>query len=290
MPKSQQNASSLERGWGVEPSRRGTQWGDQGTPEPFIFKTDHVLWWKIKCTLLPWIQTPMQRESHHWSWALMVLNFLMLYAVWKKTNHNPPYIASLFYPPIQEGWWIYEREDLDVSPSTPTPTCLNVCQPTPPTPDSPLESPSLQHPPPPQLFSGSIIRSKPTCNSILICQIPSSRRPFSCTLSPSSQFWDWRHNRCQSQWWPVWTTPSSFFSDPEKKNCKWFRTARFLSYLPRAGEKHMRRYGWRKARQCRAPEEAEHTGVRCLELLLEFVVYNVYGFYGCVFVPQKMLH
>ena len=34
-----------------------------------------LLWWKIKCTLLPWIQTPMQRESHHWSWALMVLNF-----------------------------------------------------------------------------------------------------------------------------------------------------------------------------------------------------------------------
>ena len=149
------------------------------------------------------------------------VEFLMLHAVWKKTNHNPPYIVSLSYPPIQEGWWIYEREDLDVSPSTPTPTCLNVCQPTPPTPDSPLESPSLQHPPhPPQFSSGSIIRSKPTCNPILICQIPSSRRPFSCTLSPSSQCWDWRHNRCQSQWWPVWITPSSFFSDPVQKDWK----------------------------------------------------------------------
>ena len=159
-------------------------------------------------------ESPITDPEHWWCWIFNASCSL------EENQSQPPYIVSLSYPPIQEGWWIYEREDLDVSPSTPTPTCLNVCQPTPPTPDSPLESPSLQHPPPPQLFSGSIIRSKPTCNPILICQIPSSRRPFSCTLSPSSQCWDWRHNRCQSQWWPVWTTPSSFFYDPVQNNWK----------------------------------------------------------------------
>ena len=127
MPKSQQNASSLERGWGVEPSRRGTQWGDQGTPEPFIFKTDHVLWWKIKCTLLPWIQTPMQRESHHWSWALMVLNFQCFLQFGRKPITTPIYCITILPPNSRRVVNIWKRglRCLSINTNTNLSECLS---------------------------------------------------------------------------------------------------------------------------------------------------------------------
>ena len=115
---------------------------------------------------------------------------------------------------------------------------------------------------------------------------PSSRQPAACTLSLSSQCWGWRHNKCQSPWWPDWTTPSSFSCDPVKnilkarlvtrRNTLLSRQEKIISaickavsYLPWAWKKHVGIGRWRKARQSWAPEQAEHTRIWRLKLVLE---------------------